>query len=71
MGGAWECGGVLLMGFLMRLMVVLIIVVVMMVKILVKMIVKMIVDMVPKIFRWNIMLILVELCLQMLLKIML
>ncbi len=67
MGGAWECGGVLLMGFLMRLMVVLIIVVVMMVKILVKMIV----DMVLKIFRWNIMLILVELCLQVLLKIML
>ncbi len=67
MGGAWECGGVLLMGFLMRLMVVLIIVVVMMVKILVKMIV----DMVLKIFRWNIMLILAELCLQVLLKIML
>ena len=43
----------------------------MMVKILVKMIVKMIVDMVPKIFRWNIMLILVELCLQVILKIML
>ncbi len=55
------------MGFLMRLIVVLIIVVVMMVKILVKMIV----DMVLKIFRWNIMLILVELCLQVLLKIML
>lgn len=55
------------MGFLMRLMVVLIIVVVMMVKILVKMIV----DMVLKIFGWNIMLILVELCLQVLLKIML
>lgn len=55
------------MGFLMRLMVVLIIVVVMMVKILVKMIV----DMVLKIFRWNIMLILAELCLQVLLKIML